>query len=624
MYCPKCGSPVKDGHRFCVACGFDLEKRKSAASSPNTPSAPGQQPAKQPSKQPSQAQPQEPRPQRRPARKKKKGMSLGLLIGLIAAGVLLIGGLAALFLLHPWRSDEDLGERDDRRSSASDRWDDEDEDERKKETAAEPSEAPIPVEIEAEIPVREYSITVWASDSVVDLTRKQIDDFNRTNEFGVRFNVTVEGMGEADASTRMIADADSGADLFCFPSDQLARLIQAGALSPVPGDRVSVVRTANDEGSVAAATLGETLHAYPMTADNGFFMYYDKSVIPEADVDSLEKIIQDCEKANRTFAFEVTTSAWYGASWFFATGCVSEWATDRDGRFISVQDTFNSPQGLIAARGMKKLLDSKCYLSASSAGEFANGAAVVISGTWNYDYARSVLGDNLGAADMPSFTVDGQTYHLGSYSGSKLMGVKPQADKDRTQALHRLAEYLTGERCQTERFAYTSWGPSNRNAQQSPDVQANPALAALLKQNQYAHPLGQIHPAWWNMATELTQNIQAAKNDGDLQRALNAYYYSLCALFDLPQGENDTWGVIGSICGTMWDKDFPMTETEPGVWRSELLTLHKGEEFKVRQNQSWDMNFGADGERDGANLVVEKDGKYYVWFNSATGKIWLE
>lgn len=81
--------------------------------------------------------------------------------------------------------------------------------------------------------------------------------------------------------------------------------------------------------------------------------------------------------------------------------------------------------------------------------------------------------------------------------------------------------------------------------------------------------------------------------------------------------------MIGCICGTNWDTDFPMTETEPGVFRSERLTLHKGEEFKVRQGRSWDVNYGQDG-RDGSNVVVDKDGNYCVWFNSATGKIWLE
>ena len=628
MFCPKCGAPIKDGHKFCTACGFFVAGKQPAQKGAQT-QAKGQAPANRPP----QARPGK-RPSDLQAAPKKRKPALGLLIGLVAGGLVLATAVAILLLLHPW-SDEEPREAEEQPRQTVRR--EEDPTAVPKESAAPATEAAPAAEApgpateaapatEAPRPVtlaQEYAITVWASYAAADQMRQQIDDFNRTNEYDLQFRAEIVEMGEADASDLMTVDVDSGADLFCFPSDQLARLLHAGALSPVPDDRVSALRTANDAGSVAAATLGDALYAYPMTADNGFFMYYDKSVIPEGDVDSLEKLIADCEAAGRIFAFEATTSAWYAASWFFATGCVSQWTVDEDGIFLSVMDTFNSPQGLVAARGMKKLLDSKCYLSASGAGEFARGAAIVVSGTWDYDTALSLLGDNLGVTDLPSFTVDGQTYHLGSYSGSKLLGVKPQTDRNRTQALHRLAEYLTGERCQAERFAHTSWGPSNRNAQQSPAVQANPALAALLKQNQYARPQGEIHGSWWDVGKALAKDIQGAKNDGDLQKALNAYYYSLCALFDLPQAEKDAWGVIGCICGTNWDTDFPMTETEPGVFRSERLTLHKGEEFKVRQGRSWDVNYGQNG-RDGSNVVVDKDGNYCVWFDSATGRIWLE
>ena len=81
----------------------------------------------------------------------------------------------------------------------------------------------------------------------------------------------------------------------------------------------------------------------------------------------------------------------------------------------------------------------------------------------------------------------------------------------------------------------------------------------------------------------------------------------------MTEEELNAWGVIGAICGTMWDTDLPMTEVEPGVFESEVLELHAGEEFKVRQGASWDVNFGADG-LNGANVVVEEDGSYIVRF----------
>ena len=453
-----------------------------------------------------------------------------------------------------------------------------------------------------------YDVTIWVADAAVDLTKQQIEDFNKTNEFGIVINAKVEPVSEADAATLMITDVQAGGDIYCFAQDQFARLVQAGALAKLGPSAADFVKANNDAGVVAAATAGEELYAYPLTSDNGYFMYYDKSVIPEEDLDSLEKLIADCEAANKYFAFEMDTSAWYMASFFFATGCVSEWTTDADGKFVSVKDTFNSPEGLIAVKGMQKLVQSPMFLSSSDAAAFDQGAAIVVCGTWGYETVSNILGDNLGATDLPSFEVDGKEYHLGSFNGCKLMGVKPQADAKKGAALHKLAQYLTGEACQMERFEALSWGPANLVDQQSEAVQANPGLAALFLQNQYSKPQGQIHGSWWDIAKVIADDVKAATDDAGLQAALDNYYSKINDLFNMTEEEKNAWSVIGAINGTNWDTDFPMTEVSEGVFESEAMDLHAGEEFKCRQGGSWDVNFGVDGE----NFKVEADGTYVV------------
>ena len=457
----------------------------------------------------------------------------------------------------------------------------------------------------------EYTITVWVAENAVELTKKQIEDFNASNDAGIKFIATVEAVSEADAATQMITDVEAGGDIYCFAQDQFARLVQAGALSKLGAKAAETVIANNDAGTVAAATSGDTLYAYPLTADNGYFMYYDKSVIPDADVDSLEKLIADCEAAQKFFAFEQQTSAWYLASFFFATGCNSLWQTDDSGEFISVYDTFNSPEGLISVKGMKKLVDSPFHLSEGGADQFNKNAAVLVSGTWDFEAVKNILGDNMGVTDLPSFEVDGVEYHLGSFSGCKLLGVKPQTDAIKGAALHRLAQYLTGEKAQMERFEALSWGPSNLVDQASEAVQANPGLAALLAQSRYSKPQGQIHGSWWDIAKVIGEDVKAAQDEAGLQAALDNYYNKIAALFTLSDEVKNGWTVIGAICGSMWDKDFPMTKGDDGVWTTEATELHAGEEFKVRQGLSWDNNFPAD------NFKVEADGTYIISFDEA-------
>ena len=375
-----------------------------------------------------------------------------------------------------------------------------------------------------------YGISVWVSADAEQLTRKQIAAFNQNNPYGLTFNAAIQAVSEGEAADMMIYSGSSGGDLYCFAQDQLARLVQAGALAKLDGSAAETVKASNDAGSVAAASSGEDLYAFPLTSDNGYFMFYDRTVIPSSDTDSLEKLIADCEKAGKYFAFEMETSAWYMASFFFATGCVSEWTTDSAGTFISVRDTFDSPEGLIAVRGMKKLVDSSCYLSSSQASEFNSGAAVVVSGIWDYKTAQGILGGKLGMTDLPSFTVDGKSYHLGSYNGCKLMGIRPQTDPAREAALRQLALYLTGEAAQMERFQALAWGPSNLNDQASKNVQGNGGLAALIAQAPYSVPQGQIHGSWWDIAKEIAVDVKAADSEAALQKALDRYRNRIAAL----------------------------------------------------------------------------------------------
>ena len=395
-----------------------------------------------------------------------------------------------------------------------------------------------------------YDVLIWASSSVLELTRSQVEEFNKTNADGITINANIVEMSESDSASRVISDPETGADLYCFVQDQQKILVNAGALSRLDAGAASAVAAENDASSVAAASCNDTVYAYPLSSDNGYFMFYDKSVIPEADVDSLEKLIADCEAANKYFAFEIGSSSWYMASFFFATGCTSEWRTDAEGNFADVYDTFNSNAGLTAARGMKKLMDSSCFMDSSSVSEFGSDAAIVVSGTWGYDTAVEILGDHLGMADLPSFTVDGQKYHLGSYSGNKLLGLKPQADEGKAAALHKLAQYLSGKTAQLERYDAAGWAPSNRDARESEAVQSSPALAALLSQAEYAVPQNPVHGAWWTMALTIPEGVQAAADEAEIQSVLNRYSEDLTGLFDIDQnallfvGQWNNWNNI--------------------------------------------------------------------------------
>ena len=479
-----------------------------------------------------------------------------------------------------------------------------------------------------------YNIKMWVSeiDGVAELTQQQIAAFEAANP-GIDIVAEIEGVSEANAAGQVLNDPATAPDIYCFAQDQLARLVQAAALAPLGNQATANVTANNDAGSVAAATVGGKLYAYPMTSDNGYYLYYDKSVI--TDPTSLEAIIADCEAAKATAEANDDTdahylvrygleNAWYTASFFFATGCHSTWTMDSNGNYTALDDDFNSEAGLVAMRGMQKLAQSPAY---DSNNDIFTNAAAIVTGTWNSENAKNHFGANLGATKLPTFTVEGQTYQLGSFTGNKLMGVKPQTDAKRGAVLQLLAQWLTNEDCQNQRFAQFGWGPSNKNAQATDAVQSDASLAALALQGAHGIPQGQIHGSWWDIAKVLGADAKTASSVADLQASLDTYKATVYGLLAQTEEQKMAWSVIGDMQNSGWGTDFAMEQVSEGKWQTvEPIEFVAGQGFKLRRGAAWDVQVGADGqmktpEIEPANITAEVTGKYHVvleWDGTST------
>ena len=108
---------------------------------------------------------------------------------------------------------------------------------------------------------------------------------------------------------------------------------------------------------------------------------------------------------------------------------------------------------------------------------------------------------------------------MASFSGCKLIGVNAYS-KHRSWA-EKLAAWIVSEPNQKLRFEMRGQGPSNRMAAQSPDVQASPAIAALLAQSQYSQ-LQRIGGNFWEPVQAFALNMAAGNESGeDLQKQLD-------------------------------------------------------------------------------------------------------
>ncbi len=361
-------------------------------------------------------------------------------------------------------------------------------------------------------------IKIWVAENVVDFTKEQCDAFFAEHADMAGYTVTVEPVGEGDAAGNVITDVEGGADIYGFAQDQLARLVAAGALTPIAGDEQTLISGWNDAASINSATVGGTLYAYPLTSDNGYFLYYDKSVV--TDPTSLEAIIADCEAAGKGFYMEIN-SGWYQTAFFFGAGADLTYETDDAGNFTACNAGYATEEGVAAMKAMINLHKSKAFNNGSSISNAANCAAIV-DGTWDSGAAKDLFGENYACAKLPEFTVDGTTYQMSGFGGFKLMGVKPQTDAGKLQVCKALAQYLSSEAVQIARYNAVGWGPSNLNAQQDEAVKADEALTALSEQLQYTIPQGQYPGDYWTLATSLGDSIISGDYDNADDAALMA------------------------------------------------------------------------------------------------------
>lgn len=361
-------------------------------------------------------------------------------------------------------------------------------------------------------------LTVWASEEDQDFTQGLLDSFK--NQYSaVSFDIQLGSKSEADAKDSVLADVEAAPDVYAFADDQINELVNGGALQEVTNTYTYDVKGQNLEGSVEAATLDGKLYAYPMTADNGYFMYYDKSVFPEeSDVESLDRMIE-LAKAKKKKIGMCVSNAWYLYAFFKGNGL--DVTMNADG---SNTCNWNAEGGTDVAQAIVDLGKTGTFVDIKEDADVVTGAkdgslAAVVSGVWNADAIEKAWKDNYAATKLPTFTCGGEQKQMASFAGFKMIGVNPHSQFVGWSMI--LAEYLTNAENQVARFKARGLGPANAEAAASDEVLASPAIAALAKQAGFAVPQ-RVGGNYWDPANTLGKTLIEGNQKGtDLQKLLD-------------------------------------------------------------------------------------------------------
>ncbi|HPF88378.1 MAG TPA: extracellular solute-binding protein [Candidatus Limiplasma sp.] len=365
------------------------------------------------------------------------------------------------------------------------------------------------------------ALLVWVGDDA-DQTwiNGVIDNFKAANP-DTTFDIKVGIQSEATCKDTVLTDITAAADVYTFADDQLGELVNAGALQPVSLNTDDIIAR-NGAGSVAAATVGDSLYAYPATADNGYFMFYNKAYFTDEDVQTLDGMMAVAAAAGKYVSMEMS-GGWYMYSFFAGAGLDMYLMDDGVNNYCNWNATDTPITGVQVAEAMLAIAANPGFINQGDS-EFVTGikdGSVIagINGVWNATAAQEAWGDDYAATKLPTYTVAGEQVQMASFAGYKLVGVNAYSANVGWAMM--FADYMTNEESQISRFVLRGQGPSNLVAGASDEVQAAPAIAALAEQSAYA-TTQRVGGNYWSPAAAFGAIIYGGNADGtELQTLLD-------------------------------------------------------------------------------------------------------
>lgn len=380
------------------------------------------------------------------------------------------------------------------------------------------------------------TLTVWASQEDQEMVKEMCAAYaaaNPQNTYKFLFGV----QGENDAADKVLNDVTSGPDVFAFASDQINKLYTGGALARIGGDIEKQVKANNTADSIDASTLTingqDMLYAYPMTGDNGYYVYYDKRVYSDpSQLGTLDSMIDTAKGAGKNVHFALT-NGWYLSGFFFAIDSLG-YQVNYDENLVeqSVDINYNNADGLKVAQSIRDYFfgaDGSLVINTDDskiiAGFNDGTTAAAVTGIWNLKTIQGILGENMGVCVLPTANIGGEQTQLSSYRGCKLVGVNNYS-QNKGEA-HKLALWLTNEQNQLKRYEVRGFGPTNLNAIENPTIKNDPVLSVIFQQAEYARTQKGVPGKYWDPLAALFLEFTTAEDpsvytDAYLQEMLDA------------------------------------------------------------------------------------------------------
>ena len=344
--------------------------------------------------------------------------------------------------------------------------------------ATETTDAAATTETEAPAEVQDVTLKVWApqvdqtdEEGKIGWLNEMLPLFEEAHpEYNITWDVGV--CGEGDAGTLVKNDPAAAADVFFYANDQMGTLIEAGALAKLGGSYLDTVKANFSQIHVDLLTYTDgEVYGFP-TSPNTWFMWYNKDVFTEEDITNIGTML---EKGVVSFPMD---NSWYTGSFFFGVGGTVFGPLGND---AAAGIDFGSDLCVAATGYMADMAKNPNFVNdvdgAGVAGMKEGTIHAMFSGDWDKPALEESLGDKLGCAVLPKFTIDGTDYQMKSFAGNKAVGVNPNASNPK--AAMELAAFLTSPEALLRRYELSGYTPAATACTEADVIKANETVLVL-------------------------------------------------------------------------------------------------------------------------------------------------
>lgn len=274
---------------------------------------------------------------------------------------------------------------------------------------------------------------------------------------------------EASAAGQVAQDPDASADVFMYANDTLTTMTDASALAKIGGTYREEVESINSEELMNSLIMEDDLYGVPFTT-NTWYMYYDKRVFSEEDVKNLDTML---EKGVVSFPF---VNSWYLPAFYLGNGCT----LFGDGTDESAGVDFGGENAVVVTDYLIDLEQNPNFriddLGSGIAGLRDGSINAMFTGSWDANSIKEILGDNMGVASLPTYTLNGEEKQMLAYAGSKAFGVNSNTDY-MVQAV-ALAVYLGSSEAQKAHYEMCGTIPCSTELLEDPSISSDEVVMA--------------------------------------------------------------------------------------------------------------------------------------------------